>query len=351
MRANNYIQQTFGLSNRLAALMLALFTLTLSALGQAACITPALRVPVPASLTMPANVRNGDILANWTILNTTVNCTGLAAGETYTLSTFWNTKWTRATVTIPFPDGSKQALIYSGGRSTAIAGYAAVLQGLDGVWRETLGDGASHGSLVAATNGTLVLNFNIAMAIVKMGTALTGEFDAAYLDIGYKITRNSTGDELGRGAFRATGTVFSTKTCTVSTTSVNVTLPEIAGRDVPSINSTAGSTPFSIKLNCPQTINIYMTLTDASNVGNQTGVLGGMPSSAVRGVALQIMSGSNVVKFGPDSFSANNTNQFLVGSKVAGSITIPFTVSYIRTATTVTPGVLKSAATFTMSYQ
>ena len=131
----------------------------------------------------------------------------------------------------------------------------------------------------------------------------------------------------------------------------NVTLPDIATRDIPNINSTAGNTPFSIGLTCPQSMNVYVTLTDASNVGNQTNILGGMAASSVQGVALQITNSSGVVKFGPDSYAANTVNQFLAGLNIVGTATIPLTVSYIRTATTVTPGVLKSSATFTMSYQ
>lgn len=352
MYAHNLIKKALRFYNYIFSFILASFTLMYSVVGQAACVTPSFRVPMPASVSIPANVKSGDILVNWSILDATVTCTGLVAGEAYNLSTFWITKWYQSAVTVPFPDGSRNAIIYSASNSsTAIAGYAAVIKGPDGVWRDTLGNGAVTGSVVAAADGTLVFNFKIAMALVKTGTGLTGTIDPMWVDTGYNINRVNSGSVVGNSNFRAGFTTLSTKTCTISTKSVNVTLPDISGRDIPSINSTAGSTPFSIGLTCPQSMNVYMTLTDASNIGNQTNILGGMPASSVRGVGLQITNNSGVVGFGPDSFSANTINQFLVGLKIVGTTTIPLTVSYVRTATTITPGVLKSTATFTMSYQ
>ena len=351
MHATNLSHKALKSHISFFAFMLITSTILYSGIGNAACVTPSLRVPMAANISMPANVNSGAVLVNWSVLNVSITCKSLDPGEAYTLSTYWLSKYYKATETIPFPDGSNNALIWSAYNISTVAGYAAVIQGTDGKWRETLGNPATHGSVIAANDGTLIFNFKIAMALVKTGTALTGPINPAYVNTGYSIKQVSTGANAGTSNYYASSTALSTKTCAVTTTSININLPEIASRDIPSINSTAGRTPFTIGLTCPQPMNVYMTLTDASNTGNQSNVLGVFPTSSARGVALQIMNGANVIKFGPDSFSGNNINQFLVGLNMIGNITIPMTVSYIRTSMTIAPGELKSAATFTMSYQ
>ena len=203
------------------SLIFASFALMYGVVGEAACVTPAYRVPMPANVSIPANVKVGDVLVNWSILDATVTCTGLVAGEAYNLSTYWITKWSKAAVTIPFPDGSQNAIIYSANTaSNSIAGYAAVIKGPDGVWRETLGDGAVTGSVAAAADGTLVFNFKIAMALVKTTSGLAGTIDPAYLVIGYKINRVNGGSTAGGSEFRAGYAAVLTKTCTVTTANV-----------------------------------------------------------------------------------------------------------------------------------
>ena len=55
------------------------------------------------------------------------------------------------------------------------------------------------------------------------------------------------------------------------------------------------------------------------------------------------------VAYGPDSAAGGAVNQWFVGT--SDSLTeVPLTAQYISTDT-VTPGVLKGIATFTMSYQ
>ena len=139
-------------------------------------------------------------------------------------------------------------------------------------------------------------------------------------------------------------------TCTVTTPSVSVTLPNISTTSLSSVGQTAGNTRFDIGLNCNSGTNVWVTLTDATIPSNTTEQLSLKPSSTAGGVKLRILkSNGNPVLFGPDSAVAGNTNQWLVGSSASVN-DIPLTVQYYRTGA-LTAGTVNAAATFTMSYQ
>jgi type 1 fimbria pilin len=156
------------------------------------------------------------------------------------------------------------------------------------------------------------------------------------------------------GTINITGNIKAA-TCSVSTASVAVTLPDVAPADFPSVGDTAGSKAFDIGLNCAgSTAQVYMTLTDSTTPANRTDKLTLAPSSTATGVQIQILrSGNTLVSYGPDSNAAGNTNQFLVSSAsaivTAGNV-IPFTARYVRTGA-VGIGTVSAVATFTMSYQ
>lgn len=144
------------------------------------------------------------------------------------------------------------------------------------------------------------------------------------------------------------GTTVTGKTCSVTTSSVDVPLPTINPGNLNT--GSAGKAPFSLGLNCTQGVTAKITLTDASNVSNTSTTLGLAPDSTATGVGLQILSGSTPIAYGPDSAVAGNINQWTVGTSAGGPMTIPLTAQYVRTGT-VTPGTVKGIATFTMSYQ
>jgi type 1 fimbria pilin len=140
-------------------------------------------------------------------------------------------------------------------------------------------------------------------------------------------------------------------TCSVSTQSIQVALPSINTSTLPTLNATAGSTPFNVILNCPTSKNLYMTLTDNTNPGRTSSIIGLAPNgSTASGVGIQVVRNNSPVLLGPDSSATGNTNQFAIGQNQLGLITIPLSAQYIRTGT-VQGGQAKAAATFTMSYQ
>jgi type 1 fimbria pilin len=139
-------------------------------------------------------------------------------------------------------------------------------------------------------------------------------------------------------------------TCSVTTPSISVTLPNISTTSLSSVGQTTGDTPFNIELNCNSGANVYVTMTDATTPSNTTSLLSLGPSSTATGVKLRILkSDSNPVAFGPDSAAAGNTNQWLVGSSASVN-NIPLTVQYYRDGA-LTAGAVNAVATFTMSYQ
>jgi len=99
--------------------------------------------------------------------------------------------------------------------------------------------------------------------------------------------------------------------------------------------------------------NAYVTLTDATNPTNTSQVLSLTPTSQASGVGVQILNGTTVLGYGPDSAAPGNTNQWYAGNIAVGTsrFTIPLSARYVQTGATVTPGTANAQATFTMSYQ
>lgn len=157
----------------------------------------------------------------------------------------------------------------------------------------------------------------------------------------------------GSGSVYMNGSTLSMQntSCTVNTQNISVSLPAINAAQLPALSSTTGSTPFSLLLNCPSTQNVYMTLTDNSNPLRTSSIIGLASSgSTASGIGIQVLRNGSPVLLGPDSSTAGNTNQFVIGLNQLGTVTIPLSAQYIRTGT-VQSGKVKAVATFTMSYQ
>jgi len=161
------------------------------------------------------------------------------------------------------------------------------------------------------------------------------------------ISPASGGPALTAANLSVTGTL-ALASCSVTTASVSVTLPNVSAG---SLNTgPSGRTAFGLGLNCASGVKVYVTLTDASNVANTSNTLGLTRNSTAKGVGLQILNGANPVAYGLDSAVAGNTNQWFAGTAASGAMNIPLVVQYVRTGT-VTTGTVQGAATFTMSYQ
>src|SRR6266702_7387476 len=130
------------------------------------------------------------------------------------------------------------------------------------------------------------------------------------------------------------GTTVTGLTCSVTTPSVDVTLPRVLATNLSTVGAATGAASFKLGVNCPQGINVNVTLTDASNGSNSSTTLGLAPGSSAAGVGLQILNGSTPVAYGPDSPTKGNLSQWLAGKSAGGPMDIPLTVQYVRTAGT-----------------
>ncbi|NWK77835.1 fimbrial protein [Aquitalea sp. LB_tupeE] len=140
-----------------------------------------------------------------------------------------------------------------------------------------------------------------------------------------------------------------TSSCSLlSASSTNVSLPTISKNGLSIQSTTAGSTPFSITINCPSPTNLNITFTDNNNIGQTTTIL--KNTSTATGVGVQLSYKGNIISFGPDSAEPGTINQIVLDNNMTGTQTFQFNAAYIRTGT-ITPGAVAAKATFTLSYQ
>lgn len=143
----------------------------------------------------------------------------------------------------------------------------------------------------------------------------------------------------------------SASSCQVLTPSISVRLPPVSSSMLNAVGMTTGDTQFNIELNCQPGVSVYITLTDATDIGNTSSLLSLKPASTATGVKLRIIrSNENIVHYGPDSALPGNVNQWLIGSSgLTNSIALK--VQYYRDSQSIGNGSVEAAATFTLSYQ
>ncbi len=144
-------------------------------------------------------------------------------------------------------------------------------------------------------------------------------------------------------------------TCSVTTSSVPMSLGQVTVSAFKGVGSHAGSATESIRLNCGggggSTLDVFVTVTDQTQPANRTDVLSLAGGSTADGVALQLLRGPTLIRYGADSSAIGNPNQWLAGSTGNGTFTIPLTARYIQTGSSITPGTANGVATFTMAYR
>jgi len=164
----------------------------------------------------------------------------------------------------------------------------------------------------------------------------------------FSVAANDGSGQMALANLALTATV-TTPTCSVTNTVVPVLLPTVS---TGSLNTgPAGTTSFSLDLNCTAGIKVGVTLTDATNPSNTSTTLSLSPDSIATGVGVQILKGSMPIAYGADSPAADNLNQWSAGTALGGPMSIPLTARYVRTTGTLNAGPVKALATFTMSYQ
>lgn len=140
-------------------------------------------------------------------------------------------------------------------------------------------------------------------------------------------------------------TTITFPTCTVTTSSISVTLPDISASALGSLGATAGAAPFSIGLNCPSTAAGAPVYVEMNYNGTASGIQGVLTPTAgtSSGVGVQLLYSNTAVTFGTPT---------QVGTTTTGTMSIPYTAQYYQTqSAAVTPGTLTASATFVIMYE
>lgn len=120
-------------------------------------------------------------------------------------------------------------------------------------------------------------------------------------------------------------TVKQNPTCSVSSPLMQVPLGSVSVGKFSGMGSTSPpSQLFNIQLTCSggdsgNITKVSTTLTDPTNPANQSDTLSLRSGSTASGVGIQVLSGTTVIKYGPD------TNQWSAGSTGNGTFNIPLT--------------------------
>jgi type 1 fimbria pilin len=152
--------------------------------------------------------------------------------------------------------------------------------------------------------------------------------------------------------------ISSAPTCSVNSNSnQTVNLGDYPARQFTGVGSMTPPQAFNLNFNCSGgtngTLNVHITMTDATVPSNRTSNLNLAPGSTASGVAVRIQrnGGATDVLFGPDSDTIGNTNQWLAGTVATGTSTfaVPLQARMVQTEAVQT-GSLSAKATFTVAY-
>ncbi|WP_334043063.1 fimbrial protein [Burkholderia ambifaria] len=154
-------------------------------------------------------------------------------------------------------------------------------------------------------------------------------------------------DGLTVATLKTSGFRITTPACSVS--SVSVDMGQLVATRFTGMGSTAGDTPFSLRLNaCPVgRTSIYYRFDPTTQIvpGTADSVATLNPSSSANGIGLQLLDADGK----PLSFGT--TTKVPGYSGAAGDDSVPFRARYYQTAATVTSGSASASITVTMSYQ
>ncbi|WP_416048459.1 fimbrial protein [Cupriavidus basilensis] len=195
--------------------------------------------------------------------------------------------------------------------------------------------------------------------LVTAGRLATGKYTIPQQSTSLiKATYGNGSSSTSYGVFRSLGTFNMTaRGCKVTSGATNaVVLPALVTHSLKAVGAVSNaSASFSIGVNCDANVELYATLTDASNPANTSDTLTLSGDSTATGVGIQMFrSGqTTALRLGPDSSAKGNTNQWYVGgtSASSGTISVPLVAKYVKTEPTMKPGTVSALGTITLSYQ
>lgn len=147
-------------------------------------------------------------------------------------------------------------------------------------------------------------------------------------------------------AFSSANINIKASSCTVNTSSFQITLEDVVGSNLNAIGTTAKPKPFNVGLTCTEGTKINAQLigeqnTDSSAVGVLKLTNAGSAGVAT-GVGIQILA---------DSTPMPLNENIVLKTSPGGLETLPFTARYYQTKATVTSGSANATATLEITYQ
>ncbi|MCP9267747.1 type 1 fimbrial protein [Xenorhabdus sp. XENO-1] len=158
---------------------------------------------------------------------------------------------------------------------------------------------------------------------------------------------------MAASAFAADGTInfngrITKATCTVSTSKVEVNLPEVGATALAVKGTTGGDTPFDIVLTgCgivggPANVQVKFDGAKDSTNGNLLKINSGNGNATGVGIGIYEKDGSTPINMAVLSRSI---------PVVKGETTLEFKAKYVATGAPVTPGTVKASTDFTLDYE
>lgn len=143
------------------------------------------------------------------------------------------------------------------------------------------------------------------------------------------------------------------KTCDLSQRNYTVPLNTVYKNQFTAMNSEVFGGAVRLQLRCQTDIDVFATLTDATNPANNSSILSLSNTSTAKGIGLRLYKNgsSEALSFGPDSSTKGNINQWKV-SQYRGELSpvVNLSVNYIKNGE-INPGTVNALTTITFSYQ
>ncbi|WNL48319.1 fimbrial protein [Dyella sp. BiH032] len=137
---------------------------------------------------------------------------------------------------------------------------------------------------------------------------------------------------------------FMFPSCSVNTSTINVTLPTVSNTAFNGVGTVAGATVVPISLQCASGSQLYIQFDTANPVGGATGVIAPATGTGrAKNIGVQLINQS----FTPVTFGT----PALVGATPDGPLNLTYYARYYQTATPVAAGTVSATATFTLTYQ
>lgn len=323
--------------------------------GQAFCTpAPATLITVPSISNIPSNPAFGEVL-------------GDPDGYTYEIldaqtctydSNLVDRYWTFMTLP-PNTGFTGQWITYYGVR------IPVYLTGLRGVGFGVLAQDRDGGRLDSVSTGITSLRPPINPGLPTWGVRgrlfffATGPIDGGLVPsrtVGRLHINNAKFDDFHAIIMNATLVGPPRKpTCLVTTPSLTLNLGSIDASSFNGVGSVSGNASADLVLQCAEgtglDTNVLVTLTDQTDPANRSDQLSLTRMSSASGIALQLLHGAELLRYGPDSSAVGNPNQWSAGSTGNGMFRIPLTARFVQTRPRIQPGSANGLATFTLSYR